>query len=265
MLSVVICSIDADKFARVRRNLEARFAGVDHEIVVLRDARSLCEAYGRALALARGSLVLFCHDDIEIASEAPYAQIEAALDEADVAGIAGTSRLTGPQWVSARRPHVHGHVITPTAEGAWRLSLYGTLSGLSGGLCAIDGVFMAARRETFLRIGFDAAHFDGFHLYDIDFSFRAWQSGLELCVCNEIDLIHASAGNFGGEWRRHAARFVALHGPDLMAPAAPDPARLHLDVVVESAAAAVDLCRRIRAEPGLHDALLEQAGLARGL
>lgn len=265
MLSVVICSIDARKFEQVRRNLALRFAGVAHEVVALHDARSLCEAYTRALDLARGSLLLFCHDDIEIASEHPHAQIEAALAVADIAGIAGTSRLTGPQWISARRPHVHGHVITPTPAGAWRLSLYGALDGISAGLCALDGVFLAGRRETFRRVGFDAAHFDGFHLYDIDFSFRAWQAGLELCVCNEIDLVHASAGDFGAEWQRHAARFLDRHGADLMAPAEPDPARLHLDVLVDSADAAVDLCRRIRAEPGLHDTLLAQAGLARGL
>jgi hypothetical protein len=265
MLSVVICSIDADKFARVRRNLAERFAGVSHEIVVLNDARSLAEAYGRALAVARGSLVLFCHDDIEIVSDAPHARIEAALAVADVAGIAGTSRLTGPKWITARRPHVHGHVITPAADGRWTLSLYGTLTGISGGLCALDGVFIAARRETFQRVGFDAEHFDGFHLYDIDFSFRAWQEGLELCVCNEIDLIHASPGHFGAEWQRHAERFVGLHGADLMAPVTPDPARLHLDLFVDSAAAAVEACRRIRAEPALLDTLLDQAGLARGL
>ena len=36
---------------------------------------------------------------------------------------------------------------------------------------ALDGLFMAARRSVIERVSFDPVTFDGFHGYDLDFSY----------------------------------------------------------------------------------------------
>ncbi len=46
------------------------------------------------------------------------------------------------------------------------------------GIQALDGVFMAMRRKVATSIPFDEALFDHFHLYDLDFSFRAYRQDL---------------------------------------------------------------------------------------
>ena len=70
---------------------------------------------------------------------------------------------------------------------------------------------MACRRELALDLAFDEATFDGWHLYDFDFSFRAWRAGRPGAVCHDILLAHASRGGFGPEWLRYADRFIAKH------------------------------------------------------
>src|SRR6185436_8223390 len=78
-VSVVVCSIDDAKLSRMRASFTAALAGRDHEFVVIRDARSLAEAYTRALERCRHEIVVFSHDDVELVSRRPFDAIVAAL------------------------------------------------------------------------------------------------------------------------------------------------------------------------------------------
>jgi GT2 family glycosyltransferase len=73
---------------------------------------------------------------------------------------------------------------------------------------ALDGFFFAARRDAALAVGFDEEAFDGFHFYDLDFTYRAHAAGLKLAVTTEVCALHRSLGNFGEEWRRYSQRFA---------------------------------------------------------
>jgi len=53
-ISVLICSIDADKYARVTANYQRLLSGHPHEIIGIHDARSLAEGYNRAVQKSRG-------------------------------------------------------------------------------------------------------------------------------------------------------------------------------------------------------------------
>ena len=66
---------------------------------------------------------------------------------------------------------------------------------------------MAARRSIFPPITFDSGTFDGFHLYDLDFSYSAYRAGLKLAVVNDICVMHASGGNYDETWKRYAGKF----------------------------------------------------------
>jgi GT2 family glycosyltransferase len=83
---------------------------------------------------------------------------------------------------------------------------------------ALDGLLLATRRGVAQRVGFDAATFDGFHFYDLDFTYRAHLLGLRLAVTTDVIAVHASTGNFGEAWQRYVERFRAKF-PALVAPA----------------------------------------------
>jgi hypothetical protein len=65
-VTVVICSIDAAKFARVTENYRALFGARELEIIGIHDARSLADGYNRGIAQSRGENIILSHDDIEI-------------------------------------------------------------------------------------------------------------------------------------------------------------------------------------------------------
>ena len=221
-VSIVVCSIEAQRLERMQANYREALRGRPHEFVVIGDARSLAEGYNRGLAAARHDLVVFSHDDVELVSPAPFEALERALREHDVVGFAGSRRVTGPAVTWAGHPHLHGGVAYPVADArpGWDATVFSLASGILGGMQALDGLLIAARRDAARAIGFDAATFDGFHFYDLDFTYRAHLAGRRVAVTTEVAAIHASEGSFDDAWRRAAQRFVAKF-PALAAPAGP--------------------------------------------
>ena len=72
-------------------------------------------------------------------------------------------------------------------------------------------MFFVAKRAVVESVRFDEVTFDGFHGYDLDFSFAAHLAGFSVGVSAEIAVIHGSGGTFGDAWRRYANRFVEKH------------------------------------------------------
>jgi hypothetical protein len=50
--------------------------------------------------------------------------------------------------------------------------------------------------------------FDGFHLYDIDFSYRAFLAGYRIAVPADLLLVHFSLGRYDAAWHQYNRRFL---------------------------------------------------------
>jgi GT2 family glycosyltransferase len=212
MISVVICSIDPVKFAAVSRQYAQVFGAGPFEIIHIPDARSLAEGYNRGVARSRGDVIVFSHDDIEILTPDLRGRLLGHLEFADLLGVAGTTRLRDARWVGAAPPYVYGQIAEVNPERkCFDVSLWGVPGRRVDGIQAMDGVFLCAKRAVVDAVPFDAETFDGFHCYDIDFTFRAHLAGKRLAVCNDIHLIHASAGSFDDRWAEAARRLHAKH------------------------------------------------------
>ena len=208
--SFVICSIDPKKFAAVSNTIARRFARHDHELIRINDASSLCDGYTRGLARTRGDVVVFCHDDIDLVAPDAADRLARHLTHHDVVGVAGTTRVTGPAVFWSGHPHIHGWMTHRLpGESDYEASFSSAATPVVGGMQAIDGVLMACRRDVALAVGFDEATFDGFHLYDLDFSYRAHLAGHRLAVACDLGIVHASKGRFDQAWETYAKRFRA--------------------------------------------------------
>jgi GT2 family glycosyltransferase len=207
MISIVICSNRDDRFAAVAKNLDGLLAAQPHEIIRISDARSMAEGYTRGIAASRGEFFIFCHDDIEILSPDFAARLAAHLEQFDLVGVAGTDCLFRGKWVAAGRPHIFGQLAQVHPRGGWVVCNFGVHGRAAGGIQAMDGMFLAARRSVVEKIPFDARTFDAFHLYDLDFTFAAHLAGLRLGVANDLHVIHESLGKFDQTWRKYADRF----------------------------------------------------------
>ena len=210
LLTLVVCSIDAARYERCIARYRELFGAADHEIIGIHDAASLASAYNWAARRASGELVVFSHDDVDIVSADLVPALRHAMRSLDVVGVAGTSRVVDAYWPRAGAPHLHGWMASPGPDG-YTVNIYGVDDLVSPGLEALDGMFFAATAEVLERVRFDETTFDGFHGYDLDFTFRAHQAGFRVGTCAAIALIHASAGGFGADWARYAERFATKH------------------------------------------------------
>ncbi len=229
--SIIICSVDRAKFDAVVGNYRTLLGG-SVEIIGIHDARSLCEGYNRGTRQARGDLLVFSHDDIEVLTPDFGERLKHHLSVHDVVGACGTNRLVKGEaaghWMGAGWPHLRGLVAHHYPSwhemaGWYRVLVLDTLDEpASGGLQGLDGMFMAARREVLERCRFDEDTFDGFHLYDLDFSFSAYQAGFDVAVFRDISMIHYTYGESPGyqqAFERYQALFEAKHAGSLVSPA----------------------------------------------
>ena len=251
-LSLVICSVDARKFRAATMSWLQALRGSAVEVIGIHDAASLAEGYNRGLDRARGEVVVFSHDDVDVVTPDAGVRIEAHLSSFDVIGIAGTRRVVGGGWYFAGDPYDFMLVASPHPEtGKPILLVEGGAPLIVDGIQALDGVFFAARADVARALRFDAATFDHFHLYDLDFSFRAFLGGYLLAVCRDLLLVHASVGSFDPAWDRYRLRFEAKFAQHL-APALPRREPRILNMPLDPAALA-DRVRR--AEIARPDAL----------
>jgi hypothetical protein len=211
MFSIIVCSHRPDRSDAIARHYAQVFRGHPHELIRIPDARSLCEGYARGTRAARGEVLVFSHDDVEIVAPDLPARLSGHLSAVDVVGIAGTTKLIDGAWVSAGDPHCFALVIYPADGDLFEVKCIGGGGLVVPAIQAVDGCFFACRREVAEAVGFDAATFDGFHLYDLDFSFRAHLAGFRLAVCRDIPLIHASRGTLDAGLAVYRRRFEEMH------------------------------------------------------
>lgn len=246
MISVITCSATPALAAAIAAHYHRLLGDEPHEVIVLDDARSLAEAYNRGIARASGNLVIFSHDDIEfLAPDGWLTRLREHLSRFDLVGLAGTTRLIGAAWAKAGPPYTFGRVGELDGQYAPYRALICGVPGLSvAGIVAVDGLFFAVRRSVLDRVRFDKTTFDGFHGYDIDFSFSAHLAGFRLGVATDLPVLHASQGNFDDTWERYAARFLDKHRARLH----PMPARLfqHAIVCVNDKAELLDVLSATR-------------------
>ncbi|MGH9807046.1 MAG: glycosyltransferase, partial [Terriglobia bacterium] len=176
---------------------------------------SLSEGYNRGIAQARGKYLILSHDDIEILTPDFAQRLTTHLERFDLIGIAGTTRVIGGAWFLAGHPYDYQLVTSPTGQpGQYAIIVRGSGALVAPSIQAIDGVFMAMRAELARDIRFDEITFDHFHLYDIDFSYRAYLHGYRLAVCRDIFLVHDSLGGFDAVWEEYRKRFESKFAPN---------------------------------------------------
>lgn len=212
MISVVMCSRDDRKFANVRAMYSRVLADGPFEIIRIPDATGLCEGYTRGLAQSSGEIVIFSHDDMELLADDARSRMLAHLEFCDLLGVAGATRVCNGNWLGAGPPYIYGQVLhQQPLKGTMSVAIYGAPRRRIDHMVVLDGVFLCCRRESAIAIGFDTETFTGFHMYDLDFTFRAHLAGLRLSVCTDLDVLHMSDPAYDETWMRDAERFFNKH------------------------------------------------------
>jgi hypothetical protein len=132
----------------VSENYRALFGAHGVEIVGIHDARSLAQGYNRGIACARGEQIILSHDDIEIVTPDFADRLHRHLEQFDLIGVAGTTRLVTGKWESAGDPYAFVVICAPVPDSVGYVTvLRGGGPLVVPGIQALDGVFMAMRRR----------------------------------------------------------------------------------------------------------------------
>jgi glycosyltransferase involved in cell wall biosynthesis len=217
-VSLIVCSINDAKFHRTATQFSQSLAGAQFEIIRIPDARSLAEGYNRGIDRAQGRIILMSHDDVELAAPRLWDRIRGHMEHCDVLGVVGTRYYSGDTWGLIGVPYLVGQVANPAPApggapftGPFGVSIFGLAAPRVDGIHATDGLFLAARRTAFDRVRFDAETFDGFHAYDVDFTYRVYRAGLRLAVATDLAPIHGSYGTFDEKYMMYYKRLDEKH------------------------------------------------------
>ena len=192
-----------------------------HARVAFENRASLSEIYNLSIDYPKAAEILvFIHDDVWLDDYFFADRIIAGLQNFDVLGIAGNCRRLPrqPSWcfigqmsdkfIWDVRENLSGAVAHGTAPFG-RVTSYGPVPAQCEFL---DGVLLAARRDTLRSRGvrFDP-RFD-FHFYDLDFCRSARAAGLVLGT-GAVALTHLSQDAFGSaNWQRNYEIYLEKWG-----------------------------------------------------
>jgi GT2 family glycosyltransferase len=223
-LSVITCTVDEKRYERFARSFARHFAETPIQLIKITNPPSLAAGYNMGLKIARGSKVIFCHDDIEILSPRFAARLLRHLEKWDIVGVAGAARLRGGLWIAAGQSFIHGQVVQHDGSGRHTLDIFDPDYTAESAVQALvlDGLFIAARTEAARQIGFDEATFRAFHFYDLDFTLRSSLAGYRVGIARDLLLYHDSPGKFDEVWYYYCGRFEQKYLQHLYSGAADD-------------------------------------------
>ncbi len=224
MISIIICSHTPSDLETCRANIE-KTIGVPHEYIVLDNSEnqhSLAQAYNLGVQRAQYNHLVFVHEDVTFLTPNWGSVLVKLLDQPEVGaiGLAGTTCLTEGNWCSLGQPYTKGWVIHDDDLGSFLSKFSETKDAQQ--VVALDGLFLACRKEIAREIPFDEQTFDGFHLYDLDWSLRVAQKHTAWVTTN-ILVLH-TGGSYDEAWQNYKKKFEQKHHDLLPYPSKPNPA-----------------------------------------
>ncbi|WP_232411068.1 tetratricopeptide repeat protein [Methylophilus sp. 5] len=176
-------------------------------VVAYENTRGLSQVFNEAIAAAPDhALLVLIHDDVWLDENAFVHTMQQGLQQYDVIGIAGNARVQPGQpgwcfvdlqftWDDTR--YLRGAV----SHGQHAFGPASSYGDVSGECQLMDGVFLAAHKQTLLQSGVRFDQQFEFHFYDLDFCRTATRAGLKLGVW-PVRMTHQSGGAFGSaRWR----------------------------------------------------------------
>lgn len=208
MISVIYCT--REKKPKHSEHLRRSSGlGKNIEIIeVVNNGISLSKVYAEKIKEAKHDIVVFCHDDIIIETTSWGKKLIKHFDETDygVIGLAGTTSITeSGRWWDQRNLMVG--IVNHQHEGKkWTSAYSGNFGKDIVQTILTDGLFFAVRKDR-LKYDFNK-DVEGFHFYDLDFTFGNHVNGCKVGVMFDIRVTHLSIGQTNEQWEENRVKFV---------------------------------------------------------
>ena len=207
MFSVIICSIHPTLLEQVKTSL-AQTIGAPYQLLVWDNRtaqKGLCEVYNLMAAQATQPFCCFIHEDIVFQTYHWGRLLTDAFDADPAVGLIGVAgpvykSKTPSGWSSGLPAIDRANILHRDPQGQSIHILRNPSGATTESVVCVDGVFLCTPTHVWREKRFNQETLKGFHLYDLDFSFRV-ASQHRLIVHYGIDIMHlTTGGNFGDEW-----------------------------------------------------------------
>lgn len=178
-------------------------------IEIINNGESLTNAYNRGLKQAKYDIVVFCHDDLFVETKQWGNKLVKLFDknpEYGIIGVAGSKNIpvSGQWWEN--RNKMYGRVAH-THEGKTWLSAYSDDLGQNlEETIIVDGVWFSVHKNR-IKKDFNE-NVEGFHFYDVTFSFENFLEGVKVGVTTVVRINHQSIGMTNEAWEKNRADFA---------------------------------------------------------
>ena len=179
------------------------------------DGRSLTEVYNEILEESTNDIVVLCHDDIYFDTKNWAKKLVRHFEKNPhgIIGLAGTSHMpkSGMWWED--RSKMYG-IVNHESEGKkWESKYSSSLGDKLKDVVIVDGLFICLSKSR-IKKRFDET-VEGFHFYDVNFSFQNFLEGVQIGVMFDIRVTHKSIGMTNEKWERNRIQFSERYSSEL--------------------------------------------------
>lgn len=215
MISIIICSRTKAISTTLFENIEVTI-GCAYELIVIDNSEnkySIFEAYNLGIEKSKEDYLCFIHEDILFHTKGWGTVIQLIFDENKKIGLVGVAgakiktKMASAWWDCPEDQKVLNVIQHFDNKEKERWS-YGFEKEKNVEVVAIDGVFMAMRKDNRIRFSTDMI---GFHNYDLNISFEYIKKGYKIIVTSEIKLEHFSIGTINEAWLDSAYKIHYLY------------------------------------------------------
>jgi hypothetical protein len=215
MVSIIICSRENTISQELSVNI-AETISCAYELIVIDNSKnnySIFEAYNLGIDQSKGRYLCFMHDDIFIHSDGWGNTIHNIFsDDSQIGliGVAGAKIKTEvpSAWWDCPEDQKVIHIIQHYPHQEKEMVKLGFGKEQYVEAVAIDGVFMAMRRDNRIRFN---TKMTGFHNYDLNMSVEHKKHGYKIIVTHEILIEHFSLGILNKSWYESTSLFHKLY------------------------------------------------------
>jgi hypothetical protein len=162
---------------------------------------SLTQVYNKILGQSENDIVVLCHDDIYFDSKNWGTKVLNHFkrnDDYGILGVAGSTYLpsSGKWWEDFSK--LKGIVNHESAGKKWESKYSSSLGNQLDEVLLVDGLFIVIDKNK-IKTNFNE-EVNGFHFYDVDFSFRNFLEGVKIGVMYDVRVTHKSIGQTNDQW-----------------------------------------------------------------
>jgi Glycosyltransferase like family len=225
MISIIVCSRSALRFNEFAREIDSTI-GVPYQMIRIDNSGSrygLCEAYNAGKLQAIHPIVCFIHEDLFFHTES-WGKILARVlidNTIGLVGLMGICYLGLFPDVLVDPRECEGQILQGDKPGWPRITAARFGVADISDVVAIDGCFMAGRKEVIDQFNFSDDLLKHFHGYDCDYSLQVYQQ-YRIVVSRNLWARHMSSGNFDEhyfsayrqlrqKWKKHLPVYLSKY------------------------------------------------------